>query len=163
MSATGTASETYSTADVDNVFRWVGVDFKMIAESTGAITLAQAADYQADINLLAKEDCIASVDITLFSGSEEVKARKYTVNTSANGLANSRPGGVLWPRVSNPRLRIVVTWTPVWSKLKDSGKLKLRYTWPPNYEDLSHRTLVASGGRNYVSNAFGVVCQDYSK
>lgn len=163
MSATGTATETYSTTDVDYVFRRVGVDFRMIAESTGAISLAKADDYQADINLLAREGCLIWVDVTLFSGNEEIQARRYNVNTQATGLANSRPGGTLWPRVNNPSLQIVWGETDLWSQLKYSGKLKLRCMWTTTSVDVSHQSLTASGSRNYVSNAFGVTCQDYSK
>jgi len=161
----GSATETYSTADIDNVMRWVGVDFRMIAESSGAISLREAADYQADIDFLAKAECLTFVDVTLFSGADEVRAVRYTVHTSASGLAHSRPGGVLWPRVSYPRLRVVLGETARWNELKASGQLygKLRIPWDTSYDDVSHQTLIQSGGRNYVSSAFGTVRQDYSK
>ena len=54
MSQTRTASATYTTTDVENVVRRVKADLTMIADSTGAWTAQQAADYAHDIEVLAK-------------------------------------------------------------------------------------------------------------
>src|SRR5688500_20100092 len=98
------STETYSTTDVENVMRNLKTELLMIAESTGAISLADAREYAADFELLAKEECLAYVDVTLLDGFYEVRAVRYTVTTEAGELTATRPGGVLWPRVSKPSL-----------------------------------------------------------
>jgi len=165
MTSSGTISDTYTDLDIEGVMRRTGADFRMIAESTGAITLSRADDYRADIELLAKQECLSFVDITLFDGSEEVKAVRYTVNSNAGGLTSDRPGGVLWPRVRSPWLRVTLGTTDRWDSVVASGKLsgKLRISWTTSYADLSHGSLTGTGGRNYVSNAYGVIRQDYSR
>lgn len=51
-SATQTASETYSVADIENVVRRFTTDLRMIAESSGTLTRLEAEDYGEDIEYL---------------------------------------------------------------------------------------------------------------
>lgn len=102
MSQSSTATSTYTVVDIGNVVRRVKADLVMIADSTGAWTAAKAEDYAHDIEVLAKAGYLAWVDVTLFSDGTEVKAVRFDVNTEAGSLSTSRPGGVLWPRVSAP-------------------------------------------------------------
>jgi hypothetical protein len=90
-SATQTASETYSVADIENVVRRFTTDLRMIAESSGALTRSDAEDYGEDIEYLAKKKLLEFVDITLLVNGEEEKAVRYIVDTSG-GLTTSRPG-----------------------------------------------------------------------
>ena len=92
---TTTTTETYSTTDVQNVVRRFQADLKMIADSTGAISSEDVANYVHDIELLAKKGYLASVDVTLLNLGTEVRAARYTVDTDAGGLVSSRPGNAI--------------------------------------------------------------------
>jgi Bacterial HORMA domain family 1 len=75
----------------------------------------------------------------------------------------SRPGGVLWPRVETPYLRIVLTYTSQYTpEAKEYMRKKLKISWAPTNADLSHTTLKMSAGRDYVSNSYGVQRKDFS-
>lgn len=166
MAYSTTFSETYSTVDVENVMRNLKTDLLMIAESTRAISLAEACDYAADFELLAKGAYLEYVDVTLFDGFCEVRAVRYTVTTKAGDLTASRPGGVLWPRVSNPYVRIVIGRSNKWSNLPPEADTALRKclkkSWGPTNTDISHALLCGFGGRNFVSNAYGLSRKDFS-
>ena len=114
MTYSASQTETYSTVDIENVFRRFTTDLRMIADSSGAMTRAQAEEYGHDVEYLAKKDYLKYVDVTLFSYGEEVKAVRYTINTAAGSLMPSRPGGVLWPKVSGARLSVVVGSSSSW-------------------------------------------------
>lgn len=163
MSYSATRTETYSTVDIENVFRRFTTDLRMIADSSGAMTRAQAEEYGHDVEYLAKNDYLEFVDVTLFAANgEEVRAVRYTVNTAAGDLTPSRPGGVLWPRLTGARLSVILGETRSFSSdVKVTNALKL--TWVPTSKDISHSGLKSGAGRSYVSNAYGVQRQDYSK
>jgi hypothetical protein len=104
------------------------------------------------------------VDLTLLSGSVEQRATQYTVNTESGDLTMRRPGGVMWPRVANPYLRIILTYTDEYTaEEKAAMRDKLKIGWVPSNADTSHAALKASGGRDYASNAFGMQRKDYAQ
>lgn len=115
MSQTRTATATYTVVDIENVVRRVKADLVMIADSTGAWTAAKAADYAHDIEVLAKAGYLKWVDLTLLSNGVEVKAVRFEVDTDAGSLTTSRPGGVVWPKVSGAHLRIVLSYTDAYT------------------------------------------------
>lgn len=161
---TTTTTETYSTTDVQNVVRRFHADLKMIADSTGAMSSEDVANYVHDIELLAKKGYLASVDVTLLNLGTEVRAVRYTVDTDAGGLVSSRPGNAMWPRVTFPTLRIVISYTGAYdrdARQAMSGKLNL--TWSTTYDDTSHTSLNADGGRNYTSGSYGLQRKDWTK
>jgi hypothetical protein len=163
MSYTNTETETYTIVDIETVARRFTADLVMIAQSSGAITEAKARDYAYDVEQLAKKGYLKAVDVTLLSYGVEVKATKFTVNTAAGGLTMSRPGGVLWPRVGDPYLRIILYYTSAYTDAaRESMKGKLRMGWAPTYEDTSHATLKGIGGRDYASNGYGFERLDYA-
>jgi hypothetical protein len=165
MSYAASATETYSytTADVETVARRFTADLVMIAQSSGAITEDKAREYAHDVEALAKKDYLKSVDITLFSGSIEQYATQYTVNTASGHLTMSRPGGVMWPRVANAYLRIILFYTDNYTPTaKEAMRSKLKISWGPTNDDTSHATLKSAGGRDYASNAFGLQRKDYA-
>ena len=103
---------------------------------------------------------LKQVDVTLFSGSVEVRATRYTVNTESGDLTMSRPGGVMWPRVANPYLRIILFYTDDYTAAeKEAMRGRLKIGWSPTSDDTSHASLKAAGGRDYASNAFGHAAQ----
>lgn len=167
MTYSATRTETYSTADVENVFRRFTTDLRMIADSSGTITRAKAEEYGHDVEYLAKYGYLKFVDVTLFANGGEIKAVRYTVNTAAGDLIPSRPGGVLWPRIAGAYLSVVIDYTQAWGALTEQSranvKRALKISWVPTDRDTSHSVLKASAGRSYVSNAYGVQRQDYSK
>jgi hypothetical protein len=163
VSTTTTRSATYTALDVENVVRRVKADLTMIADSTGAWTAAKAADYAHDIELLAKKGYLAWVDLTLFSGSTEVKAVRFKVDTDAGSLTSARPGGVLWPKVTGAWLRMVIGYTDGYDDdARRSIQDQLRIGWTPSHDDTSHSSLSGSGGRDYASNAFGIKRSDWT-
>ncbi len=163
MSLTRTASATYTSVDVENVVRRLKADLIMIAESTGAWTVATAAEYACDIDALAQNGYLAWVDVTLFSNRAEIKAVRFDVDTNARSLTTSRPGGVLWPRIDRASLRIILGYTAAYTAdAREAMKSKLNINWVACCDDTSHTNLASSGGRNYVSNAFGMQRKDWA-
>lgn len=164
MSSTSTVTETYSTVDVENVIRRVTADLVMIASSTGGWTESKAREYAHDVELLAKKGYLKWVDVTLLSGGSEIKATRFEVNTAAGELIMSRPGGVLWPKVTNPELRIVISYTDAYTDaVRESLRDRLKIGWTPSTADTSHSQMTMSTGRDYASNGFGVQRKDYSR
>ena len=162
MSQTQTATATYTTIDIEKVVRRVTTDLVMIAESSGAITADKAREYGHDVELLAKEGYLEKVDVTLLSAGAEVRATCYEVNTAAGGLTASRPGGVLWPKVASPFLRLVLYYTSAYTesaRQKMAGKLRIG--WVTTTADTSHSVLKSAGGRDYASNAYGMQRKDW--
>ncbi|RWD16099.1 MAG: hypothetical protein EOS75_29975 [Mesorhizobium sp.] len=163
MSQTRTATATYTVADIENVVRRVKADLAMLADSTGAWTAAKAADYAHDIEVLAKAGYLAWVDVTLLSNGIEQKAVRFNVDTDAGSWAASRPGGVLWPKMPGAHLRIILSYTDAYtSAAREATKGKLKIGWVTSYEDTSHSSLTASGGRNYASNTYGMQRKDWA-
>ncbi len=163
MSQTRTASATYTVADVENVVRRTKADLVMIGDSTGAWTPSEATNHAHDIEVLAKGGYLAWVDVTLLSNGVEVKAVRYAVDINAGSLTTSRPGGVLWPRVAGAELRVVVGPTDAYTAAaRDATKSKLTLEWGSSNADTSHANLNSSGGRNYVSNAYGMQRKDWA-
>lgn len=163
MSSTYAATDTYSVADIEIVMRRVTADLVMIASSTRAITEDAARNWGHDIELLAKNGYLKKVDLTLLSFGVEQKATCFEVNTASGDLAMSRPGGVMWPQVPSPELRIVLTYTPAYDEAA-RAKLtpRLSVSWVPSTADLSHRTLTSSASRDYVSRGYGMQRKDLS-
>lgn len=162
MSYASTDTYTYTTADIEIVMRRVMADLVMIAGSSGAITESKAMDYAHDIELLAKNGFLDHVDITLLSDGEEVRALRYDVDVESGGLTSSRPGGVLWPRVRNAFLRIVLFYSEDYTATeKEKMRSKLRIGWTATSVDTSHASLSSSANRDYVSNAWGMRRKDF--
>jgi hypothetical protein len=163
MSQTRTASATYTTTDIEYVVRRVKADLTMIAESTGTWTPQKVSDYAHDIEVLAKAGYLAWVDVTLLQYGVELKAVRFDVDTDAGTLSTSRPGGVLWPRVSDANLRIVINYTNAYtSEAREMTRSKLKIGWIKSSDDTSHSSLSSLGGRNYVSSTYGVQRKDWT-
>ncbi len=159
---TATATATYTTVDIEKVLRRFVADIVMIASSTGAISEAKARDYAHDVEVLAKEGFLRKVDITLFNYGIEVNAITYLVSTSAGELTTSRPGGVKWPRVSSPYLRIILSYTSSYdAAARESMAKRLKIGWVPTSEDTSHSTLKQVASRDYASNGWGLQRTDF--
>lgn len=160
---TASASQTYTVADIEQVVLNVRADLIMIADSTQGWTAEKARDYAHDVEVLAKAGYLEYVDVTLFSNSVEIKAVRFNVDTEAGSLTTSRPGGVLWPKVANPYLRIILGYTNDYADAaRATMKGKLKIGWTPTNEDTSHSGLTSSGGRNYASNSYGMQRKDWA-
>lgn len=163
MSYSYAATETYSVADIEVVMRRVTADLVMIAASTKAITEEKARDWGHDIEVLTKSGYLRKVDLTLLSNGVEQKATCFEVNIASGELTMSRPGGVMWPQVPNPELRIVLSYTQAYNDAaREKTSKKLRINWVTSTADLSHPTLISSANRDYVSNGFGMQRKDFS-
>lgn len=163
MNQTKTASATYTVVDIENVVRRVKADLIMIADSTGGWTPDKAREYAHDIEALAKAEYLKHVDVTLLSSGIEKRATRFHVNTEAGKLTSSRPGGVLWPKVPNPYLRIVLSHTNDYTgTAREAMKSKLKINWMPTSTDTSHAGLTAKGERDYASNNYGIQRKDWA-
>ena len=159
---TTTTTQTYTTVDIERVVRRFTADMMMIASSSGAITEAKARDYAHDVEALAKKEFLRMVDVTLLSGEREVCAVTYVVNTSAGELTTSRPGGVKWPRVPFPDLRIILSHTAKYDdEEREAMRKHLKVEWVPSYADTSHSALKQVAGRDYASNGWGLQRADF--
>lgn len=164
MTQSATVSATFTVTDIEKVVRRVKADFLMIAESTGGWTVTEAQNYVHDIELLTKEGYLSYADLTLLSDGAEVKASRFNVNEDASGLTGARPGDAMWPKVSNPKLRLVLGHTTAYTDdAKKRLAPKLKIGWTASYEDISHAKLTSSGQRDYVSNSYGIQRKDWSK
>ncbi|GGI27428.1 MULTISPECIES: HORMA-1 domain-containing protein [Bradyrhizobium] len=163
MTQVRSASATYTYVDIENVVRRVNADLVMIADSTGCWTPEEARNYAHDIEVLAKDGYLKWVDVTLISSGVEIKAVRFEVDTDAGSLSTSRPGGVLWPKVAGAKLRVVLSYTDDYtSAAREATKGKLKIGWVTCYDDTSHAALSSAGGRNYVSNAYGMQRKDWA-
>jgi hypothetical protein len=167
MPYTTTGTQTYTATDIEVVFRGFTADMRMIAASTGALTLATANDYCFDAEHLAKFEYLKLVDVTLLDRyGVELKACTYAPNTAAGGLTASRPGGVLWPNTPNGRVRVILFYTEKWIDLTEEGRKRvgtgLKLKWAPTSEDTSHSTLKRLSGRDYLSSSYGIEREDFS-
>jgi hypothetical protein len=163
MSQTATATKSYTVADIEKVATRVRADLMMIGDSTGCWTPQAALDRAHDIEVLAKAGYLKRADVMLFSGEQEVQAVRFDVNAEAGSLTSSRPGGVRWPRVANARLRIVLSYTSAYSDTVAAAIApKLKLSWSSTNLDTSHATLRIAGGRDYVSNSYGMQRQDWA-
>ncbi len=161
--STYSASETYTHTDIATVMRRFTADIVMIAQSSGAITEQEARDYAHDAEVLAKNGYLKKVDVTLLNAGVEVCATQYTANPSSGDLTMSRPGGVRWPRVNSPYLRIILSYTSAYdAAAKEAMGIKLKINWTPTIEDLSHSSLKSSGNRDYAKNGWGMQRQDFA-
>jgi hypothetical protein len=164
VSYTVTATRTYTATDIEKVVRRFRADLAMIAQSTTAITEQTARHYADDVETLAKAGYLKKVDLTLFDDTEEVYAAVYTVNAAGEALTSSLPGGVMWSRVANPSLRIVLSYTDSYTgSAEQAMQPKLHLNWIPTNADTSHSTLKLQGGRDYMSNGWAMERKDYSK
>ena len=124
-SYSSTYTSTYTVSDVEKVVRSIKADLIMIAGSTKAMTEDDAKKYAHDIELLAKNNYITTVDVTLMSSYEsEVNAVKYLFQTE-NASGTERPGGVMWPYTPNGRIRIILS--PSDSYHKETEKVLLSF------------------------------------
>lgn len=163
MSQTTTRTATYTVADIEKVVTRVRADLMMIADSTGGWMPQKAQDYAHDVEELAKAGYLAHADVTLFDNGREVCATRFAVSTDASGWTSSRPGGVRWPRVANPYLRLILTYTSSYdAAARQAMKSKLKIGWVPTDEDTSHACLARAGGRDYASNNYGMQRTDWA-
>ena len=154
---------TYTYTDIATVMRCFNADLVMIAQSSGAITEKEARDYAHDAEAFAKNGYLRSVDVTLLRNGAEICANQYTVNTAAGSLTTSRPGGVRWPRVCSPILRVVFHVTSAYDDTaKEKMKRKLKINWTPTLVDTSHSSLKNNGGRDYAKNGWGMQREDFT-
>jgi len=164
MSQTASKTATYTEADILRVTTSVRADLMMIGDSTGLWTPQGAQDRAHDIEELAKAGYLKRADIMLYSNGVEVRAVRFDVNVATGGLTSSRPGGVRWPRVVNPELRVVLTYTEAYTT--DSAAViatRLKISWGPTTLDTSHASLSSANGRSYISNSYGIQRKDWGE
>ena len=157
---TATRTASYTTTDIQNVVRQLTTDFRMMARSSGAITEEVAVATGQDIEVLAIEGLLKSIDVTLLDAmGGELRAVRYEVDEDTGQITSSRPGGVLWPETPGGDIRVVVTKT---REFTDAVRRRLTRPWGPSHADTSHSGLAATGSRDYASNTYGLRRRDWS-
>ena len=69
----------------------------------------------------------------------------------------------MWPRYPSPQLRIVLIYTNAYDyAAREALRSKLVLSWQPTTIDVSHSELTAHGGRDYVSNGYGMQRKDFN-
>jgi hypothetical protein len=165
MSTSYTSSSSYTVADIEKVVNRFSTDLLMIADSTKAIPQEKARTYARDVERLVKKGYLNSVDVTLldFFGTE-VRAVTYQVNTDADSLTSSRPGGVLWPNTTGGTVRLILHYNDTYDdSAREAMRTALETPWVPTSVDTSHASLRAGTGRDYESNGFGMQRKDFTK
>lgn len=161
MTYSATETRSYTTTDIQAVVRRFTTDLLMIAQSTGAWDNVTAQQYAHDVELLATNDYLVKVDLTLLNFGREVIATQFVVNAAADG-PSQRPGGLLWPRVAYPELRIVLYYTAAFDEAaREALRPHFEASWASTSVDTSHSGLVASHGRTYSSNGWGMNRTDF--
>lgn len=161
--SSSTRTVTFTQEDVAKVVRRFTSDLKMIAESSKSMTEAEASKYGHDVEYLAQRGYLKMVDVTLLSAGVEVKAVQYVVQVGSNDLSPSKPGGVRWPEVSQPFLRLILSHTNDYTAaVKEKTRQNLEINWVSTDASTAHVSLKESGGRDYSSNAFGVTRKDFT-
>lgn len=161
MTATRTATETYTRADVNKVFEMFRSDYRMAARSTKLITEEAAAETSEDVIFYAEAGFISSVHIVLYGADGVVRqAEEYLVTEKASSLFGTRPGGCIWNPEPGGSLGVILKLNNAWRALSDQQKDKfragLRYQWEPSSTDTTYPGMVRVANRDYVSNAYGL-------
>ena len=154
-------SSTYTDSDIEVVMRRFAADIQMIAQSSGAIAAGKVREYAHDVEVFAKEGYLKDVDVTLLDGGSEICAARFEVHDSSGKLAMHRPGGLLWPRVNDPDLRIVIHTKNYDVNAKRRIKHKLILDWTDTNVDTRHLSLISKENRSYESNGWGMLRRDY--
>jgi hypothetical protein len=166
MSTSETQTQSFTTADVGRVLDSFAADFDGISQSTGLWTRENVKAVAADVKLMASRGFLAEVSLCLSSAEGvQLRAARYTVNTSAGALAASRPGDHLWPQIPDGVLSVVVQQTDTWRHLpepeKEAFSRELNRRWTDSSIDTSFPTLRATDDRSYVSSGYGLQRSTY--
>ena len=163
MSFTASSSYSYTVADIETVMRRFSADIVMIAASTGAMSESMARNIAHDAEELAKKEYLRKIDVTLLSFGVEHRATTYNINASSGDLASSRPGGVMWPKLVSAELRVIFRYSDSYSiSAKEEMRKRLKLEWVPSSDDISHSGLRTVGGRDFVSNGWGLQRKDFA-
>ena len=162
MSTSQTKTQTFTKEDVTKVIKNLTTELKMIASSTKASNESKVSDYGHDVEYLAQRGYLRMVDVTLMDGTKEVIAAQYEVREDSKDLVASKPSDAMWPRVTSPFLRIVLTYKATYSaEARAITSPKLRIEWSSSDADLSHPTLTSEKGHDLASNNYGLTRKDF--
>lgn len=167
MTQTLTKTETYTVADVKNVFEQVAAGLLMIARTTGLWTSDHAENVASDIRTFAEAGYLECVDIVLRSDGKVMRAHSYEVSHAASAWKNAGPQGNLWPRTANGDLTVVLRYSAAWKALpasKQQGfRNALRIGWSPSDIDLTYPGLTQGATLRHASRGYGVERQSYER
>jgi len=166
MTSSHTTTTTF-TQDVQNVMRKFKADLRSFAESTGAMTVERADSICHDLEVMALHRYLSRVDIMLYSGESKHLAATYLFNTQNERRDTDRSGAGIWPRVTDPRLFVVLTHTPAYHALQPHERATLstalELSWSPTDLSTDHSDLTTAGARGYTSNSVALERKDYRK
>lgn len=165
MTQTRTKTETYTVADVKNVFENVLSDLAMIVRSTELWSSAHLQSVSEDIRLLSEAGYLRRLDIVLCDeNGVTVKAHRYDVSTEASRWSNAEPRGNIWSG-DGKKLNLVIFWNDDWAALSEarqqSIRSSLRIKWSASDVDTTYGGLASVSKLQYSSQSFGVERQTF--
>lgn len=160
MTQTQTYAETYTQADIKNVFEHVGSQLALIARTTNLWTIEHTTKVITDLVRLAVLEYVSRIDIVLRSANaKELRAHTWTPNYNASGGSDA-PGGNIWPPTPGGSLHVVVhysaKWTALGKKQQEDFKKSLVCTWSRSSIDTSFPELTVTSTTSYTSRKYGV-------
>lgn len=156
-----TEIETYTRADVAKVFENFEAGICLIARTTGLWSIDYARQIAADVVALATEHYLSEAHIILMDAARRtMRVHEYKVATDASGWTVHRPDENVWPQIPGGSLTVFLKYSPAWVALGAHGQAAFReglnIAWVPSNVDTTYPGLVATNGRTYASNAYGL-------
>lgn len=162
--ASQTKTQTWTVVDIRRVVDSFAADFLMLVQSSAVsgYTRTRIDGTVADIKLMGEAKLFTSVDVILLANNgTRVRAKKYTVDTNAEGWTVDRPGNDMWPCTVDGRIKVIISHTTDWQERWPSIASRLTLPWSTTNLDTSHAGLVRVSGRQYSSNGWGLSRGDY--
>ncbi len=161
MTLTETYTETYTVADIRNVFEQVGSQLAMISRSTQLWTVERTNQVIEDLTAFASREYLSQIDLVLRAADEaDLRALTWTPSYSAGAWTSDAPSGNIWPRTPDGSLHIVIHYSAKWTKLtvlqEANFRSKLRRPWSTSSIDTSFPELTAVETNHYASREYGV-------
>jgi hypothetical protein len=167
--ATRSATQTSSLTKVIYVTRKVQADFLAIMDSYGYFTEEYAQKLIADVRTFLDEEVIDTVKFAWKEpGTNDVlEELRYVVISGGVGLADDRPGGILYNAIlKTADFTVHVTYNERWRKMNETERgavhEDLRLPWGPggvlNYSKGSWQP-----DRTYSSGDYGLTRQRFTR
>ncbi|MDQ6482579.1 hypothetical protein [Dyadobacter sp. LHD-138] len=168
MYGTTTKTSTYTVLDVRKTFEGCEADIRTIARRTAKWSMDYVDKIFYDILILAENEYLQSVDITLLEdGSNKVlRASKFVVNSMGTSTESERAGkNNEWTDIPDTHLSVILSYTSKWKSLSEEQKVKfqgsLKISWTPSKIDNSFPHLSNNNAQLYASKGYELQKTNY--
>lgn len=168
MYGTNTKTSTYTVLDIRKTFEGCEADIRTIARRTGKWTMEYVDKIFHDILLLAENEYLYSVDITLLNNETNavIRASKFIVNSLGTSTESERAGkNNDWTDIPNTRLSVILSYTQKWRNLtvseKENFSQRFKIPWTSSSIDNSFPGLQSSGAQLYASKGYELKKTNY--